>query len=548
MNKKILLILVLVLSIFLRVFKIESHPATLYGDEQAFAWNAYNILKTGQDEYGISYPLQFRSFNDYKAPIPVYLLVPFIRIFDLNSFSIRLPIVVASVITVFFVYLLTRQFFGYKISLLSTFLMSISPWHIHLSRGYFESTLALLFFISGNYFYLKYLRRPNSLKNIIISMFFFALTIYSYFTPRILLIIYLPFLFWYGYKYAFISEYPENQLGKTFLKNFITGFIFFFLICLPMVWAAVGGEGLSRFNKLSESVNQVVVESVNKERNTSLLPAFWKTVMHNKLTVKLNIIKNNYFEHLSANFWYLYGDNSLRYFLGNMGMFYLLEMPFFIIGLIYLLRNNFKISIFLLGWILLTPIPASIVGRPFAVRSLAMLPVPFIFTSIGVVYFINFFVKTRKMFAIKVICLMFVLSLGSVLVRYYFEYPVYAATWWGWENKAAFDYARSYEKSFDNIFISDFYTGAPLAFAVYQKYDPLQFRNAVNNPVTMADGRKLIKLGKYYFGSLDIDKNRQNLGIIPPHSLYIARPEEVDGIETINAPDDNRVIFKIYKN
>ena len=116
MNRKVLLILVLMLSIFLRVFKIGSYPATLYGDEQAFAWNAFNILKTGQDEYGIAYPLQFRSFNDYKAPIPVYLLVPFIRIFDLNSYSIRLPIVIASVITVYFVYLLTRQFFGYKIS------------------------------------------------------------------------------------------------------------------------------------------------------------------------------------------------------------------------------------------------------------------------------------------------------------------------------------------------------------------------------------------------------------------------------------------------
>ena len=548
MNKKILLILILVLSIFLRVFKIESHPATLYGDEQAFAWNAYNILKTGQDEYGEAYPLQFRSFNDYKAPIPVYILVPFIRIFDLNTFSIRLPIVIVSVITVYFVYLLTRQFFGYKISLLSAFLMSISPWHIHLSRGYFESTLALLFFIAGNYFYLKYLKRPNSLKNIIISMFFFALTIYSYFTPRILLIIYLPFLFWYGYSYPFVSEYTKNQLRKTFLKNFVMGFFFLLIICLPMVWATVNGEGLSRFNKLSESVNMIVVESVNKERNTSLLPAFWKTIMHNKLTVRLNIIKNNYFEHLSANFWYLYGDNSLRYFLGNMGMFYLLEMPFFIIGLIYLLRNNFKKCVSLLGWILLTPIPASIVGRPFAVRSLSMLPVPFIFISIGVVYFINLFAKKGKMIAIKVICLMFVISLGSVLVRYYFEYPVYAATWWGWENKAAIDYAKSYEGNFDNIFISDFYTGAPLAFAVYQKYDPLQFRNSINNPITMADGRKLIKLDKYYFGSLDIDKNRQNSGIIPPHSLYIARPEEADGVETINAPDDNRVIFKIYKN
>src|SRR3989344_8233914 len=97
MNKyKLLLILTLVLAFLLRFWKIGEFPKTLYGDEQAFAWNAFNILKTGTDEYGTPYPLQFRSFNDYKAPIPVYLLVPVFKFFGMNSWSIRLPVSVAS--------------------------------------------------------------------------------------------------------------------------------------------------------------------------------------------------------------------------------------------------------------------------------------------------------------------------------------------------------------------------------------------------------------------------------------------------------------------
>src|SRR3990172_7176132 len=96
----ILLFLVLLLAFVLRYFKIGNYPATLYGDEQAFAWNAYNILKTGSDEYGLRLPLEFRSFDDYKSPLPVYLLVPFFKVSGMNAYSIRLPVVIFSTLTV----------------------------------------------------------------------------------------------------------------------------------------------------------------------------------------------------------------------------------------------------------------------------------------------------------------------------------------------------------------------------------------------------------------------------------------------------------------
>ena len=64
MKTKIFLFLIIILALSLRLFKLDRSPASLYGDEQAFAWNAYNILKLGQDEYGNPYPLQFTSFDD----------------------------------------------------------------------------------------------------------------------------------------------------------------------------------------------------------------------------------------------------------------------------------------------------------------------------------------------------------------------------------------------------------------------------------------------------------------------------------------------------
>lgn len=535
MKLKILLFLIVILGFLLRGWNVAKFPTTLYGDEQAFAWNAYNILKLGQDEYGNPYPLQFRSFDDYKAPIPVYLLVPFIKIFGLNAFAIRIPIVIVSTLTIIAVYFLARLFFNKKTSLIITFLLSISPWHIHLSRGFFESTLALFWFILGVYFLLK---GDNHLKEIILGMFFFALTIYSYFTPRILVPIFLVFLFFFR---RFIDKLKTG-------KNYLLGIIFLSIISLPLLYLTFAGPSFSRFTKLSESAQMQVTQTVNAERYATNIMPPWSNLLHNKIIVRLRMIKNNYLEHLSPNFWYIYGDSSLRYFTGNMGMFYLLEFPFFILGFYCLWTEKRKTAILSLGWILLAPIPASLVGKPFAVRSLAMLPTPFLIGGYGLYKVTSLFSAKRiKGLTAILISVLFAFSLGSLLVRYYLEYPVYAATWWGWENKAALDYAKARESGYDNIFISDFYTGATLAFAVYNQYDPLIYRYAVNNPVTLADNRHLIKLGKYYFGSLDINRERLSGNIISPKSLYIGRPEEADSSETVNAPDDGRVIFKIYK-
>lgn len=88
----------------------------------------------------------------------------------------------------------------------------------------------------------------------------------------------------------------------------------------------------------------------------------------------------------------------------------------------------------------------------------------------------------------------------------------------------------------------------PLAFAVYEKMDPNIYRQALQNKIILADDRGFIKFGKYYIGSLDLDKKRLSQNLIPEKSLYIGRPEEAEAGITINAPDEaGRIIFRIYE-
>lgn len=541
--KKILLVLIIFLGFFLRIYRIGQYPVALYGDEIAFAWNSYNILLTGEDEYGTPYPLQFRSFDDYKSPVPVYMLVPFINYLGMNMFAIRLPVVIFSTLTIFFSYLLIKNFLGEKTALISSLLLAVSPWHLHLSRGYFEATEALFFFVVGVYFYVT---GRMKFHRLMLSMIFFALTIYTYFTPRIMLLVFIPFLMVWGY-FRFPDKVKFNR--KKFIRMHLAGMITLLILVLPLLKETFWGPGLSRYRKLSELNSGVIENTVYLERQSSGLPLFWKKIFHNKFTATFSQLTNNYLEHLSINFWYIYGDNSLRYFLGKMGMFYLIEMPFLIIGLLMLLQNKRNVLTFFLGWILIAPIPAALVGRSFALRSLAMLPAPFVFVAFGINETARRLEKIRLLQTAFTIAVTFGLgsSLFLVMVRYYFEYPQYAATWWGWENKAALDFARQRENSYDKIFLSNFYSGMPLALAVYNKYDPRQFRDAIANPVVMADGRRLIKLGKYYIGSLDLDGKRFMEGIIPADSLYIGRPEESGDFKSvILSPSDKRLIYRVF--
>ena len=543
--KRIVLLGILFLAFMLRGFNIGNNPPSVYGDEISFAWNAWSILHTGADEYGITMPLQFKAFNDYKSPIPVYLLVPIFKLFGMNAWSLRMPVVIVSVATVWMTYFFLlelcrldreskRRIDPEIVALIAAGLLAINPWHIHLSRGYFEATLALLPFIAGVYFFLKGLRRPLFLYAASIS---FAISLYTYFTPRIVLLLFLPFLFLYF----------KNQINlKRRTVWFAIGL--FILLSIPLVKLALFDSGGHRMIWLVQDRLRQSAEIATHDLYTAQGPFVVRKVLHNRYGVFIGRVVNDYLEHFSLNFWYLYGDNSLRYFLGNMGMFHVFELPFFIIGLWHILRYRARMAGLLFGWLAITPIPTALVGRSFAVRSIAMLPIPHIIAAFGVATVLTTFHNKKTFRALSGISIMFgfVISTGWYVARYHFDYPRYGATWWGWENKAALDLAKEQESRYETIFISDFYTGAPLAYAFYNQLDPRLYRAALANPIKVADDRTVIKIGKYYFGSLDLDTKRVAQGVIPPKTLYIGRPEEADGSDVIRAPDDGRVLFKIH--
>src|SRR3989338_10585011 len=94
LNKQVLLLLfILFVAAFLRLYKITTDPPGLHRDEALFGYNAYSILKTGTDEHGRFLPLSFEGFGIIDYPLAIYLRVPIIAAFGLTIFSVRLSVV-----------------------------------------------------------------------------------------------------------------------------------------------------------------------------------------------------------------------------------------------------------------------------------------------------------------------------------------------------------------------------------------------------------------------------------------------------------------------
>ena len=90
MKKYALLTLILIIAVLLRIWNLSHNPAGFFVDEASTGLNAYKILTTGKDTHDKPFPVIFEAVGDYRDPVLIYSAVPFIALFGLNEFSVRL--------------------------------------------------------------------------------------------------------------------------------------------------------------------------------------------------------------------------------------------------------------------------------------------------------------------------------------------------------------------------------------------------------------------------------------------------------------------------
>ena len=520
--QKFILILIIVLAFLLRFYKLGTNPPGLYWDEAVFGYDAYSILNTAKDHHGHFLPLFFESFGDWKLPVYHYLLIPSIKIFGLNEFAVRFPSAFLGTFTVLiFFFLIKKLTKNTKLSLFCAFFLAISPWHIQFSRGGFESTVGLFFVVCGIYLFLLAQDKKNTLF-FLFSFLFFILSMYSYHAYRI----FVPLL-----TLLVLVIYCE-KIKKIFPKLIIP-LIIAILLVLPLILFTFSDNGRSRaisqsaFKKQDFETARVEYDQKSKKP----LRFLSKYLYHEPLYYSYITI-NGYLDHFSPTFLFLKGDQIGRHSQVDMGQIYLFESLFLLFSIFALKKINPQTKKLQVAWLLLSPIPATIVlPTPHAYRTLQMAPALAFFSGLGAYYI---FSKSRllvfKLLAIAIITYSFLGYLHLLFIHYPRKF---AADWQdGYRQMVA--QIEKYQAYYKRVYITNINQVPYIYLLFYQKYDPQKFISLHGNKNSF---------DKYVFISDDVDI--YNKGKI----LYVAPSwKKVDGKWLAAANDSyGRHIYSLWE-
>ncbi len=531
---KLPLIIILLIALLIRFINLDHTPA-LNPDEAALGYNAYSLIETGKDEHGASWPLHFKSFGDFKPGAYVYLALPFIKLLGLNVVAVRLPNLILSLLTILFLYKLVLLLSkNNKLALLTAIILTLSPWHIHFSRGAWESSVALSLIVIGTYFFFKSIKE-KFLLNFSLFVFFYIFSLYLYHSARLI----APLL-----ALTLVILYFKNLIKK--LPQILIPIIFGILLALPVIISFLNNGGTQRFGGVGITADQGPIwranELINHHNNVKLI----NRVMHNKRILYLISWGQKYTSHFDLNFLTINGDEVPRSKVPEMGQIHLIELPFLILGIIFLLKTtlyNRRSKIFILAFLFIAPIASSLTFQaPSALRALSMtIPLSILIAS-GIYFFFSLF-KNKKI--LKTISIIFIIIYGYFVAYYLDAYFIHYSKRYPFAWQYGFDqlvpYLEQQKNKYDQIYVTNKYDQPYILFLFYSQYSPQKIQSEIK--LTTPDNfgfSTVLNFDKYHFQKINWDE-------IPQNSLVVASDESVPikPVKIINFPN-GQPGFKIY--
>jgi 4-amino-4-deoxy-L-arabinose transferase-like glycosyltransferase len=382
-KEKLILIIILTIAIILRFWNLGQTPKGFYLDEAALGYNAYSIMETGKDEFGKAWPVLFRSFGDFKAPIYSYLLIPIYKVWGMNIWSTRVLSAVAGIVTIWFVFWLVKNVSQkINLALITTLLLAISPWAIIFSRTSYETNLALMFLAISLWSFYKF---KQNKKYLILTAIMAALAFLSYHSERVI----VPLIF----LILFIKEW-KNIFDKKNIKTLVIALVLGLVLILPTVKLMTTPGFLARVNTLS-IFSKTIKPSWGFEEKLS----GWKNVVFNdQYILQLREFGSLYSVYFSPRYLFGLGDSGPRSSYPDMASFFLWQLPFWVMGIIWLFKKTGskekEIKFLVILLMLVSPIPASITKDPFSnIRALPLVLPLAIMMAVGVDIFLNKFKK-----------------------------------------------------------------------------------------------------------------------------------------------------------
>ncbi|MBI3103900.1 glycosyltransferase family 39 protein [Candidatus Daviesbacteria bacterium] len=457
MMKNRLLLLIIIVFLITRLIKISEIPLSVYWDEASIGYNAYSILKTGKDEWGEFLPIHFRAFGEFKLPVYIYSVVPFVGIFGLGEFAVRFPAVLFSLGVVILTYLLAKKLSGSEITaLFGVFFITVSPWFFIFSRTGYEATAGLMFYLLA---ILLFLQKPVG-KYFLLSVLSFIISAYSYNSFRIIVPLTVLIL-------AFLERDNIVYLFQKSLHWIVLSLIILVLSIWPIYRLYVYDAGISRFQSVG-------FESADN---------FFK----------------NYASHFGLDFLFA-GDKNLRSQQAGFGQIFLPDFVLLSLGLLYIIGSKSTYKLLPLALVLVGLLPSALTKEaPHALRAISLVPFLSIISAYGVIFLKKFF--PRKFIVELAVSVVFLVFFVNYFFHFITIYPYQSAKDWQYGYKKLFTDSKFEFENSDHVLVPD-KDGQPYIFALfYLKYDPEKFRSEViRNPVGNWGFSTVKSFGKFEFG------------------------------------------------
>lgn len=365
----ILLVLIIALGAFLRIYNIDNAPPGVYPDEAVNGIDAARAAETGNFEW-------FYPDNNGREGLYINVIAIFFKFFGISVLTLKLASIFFGTITIWGVYLLGKELFrNERVGLIAAYLTAVSFWAINFSRIGFRA-IALPAILSFSFYFLLLGLRSKKWFHFALGGFIFGLGLHTYIAFRIAPAILFAVLL--------ILIINRRHFLKSYWTSIAVFVIFTTISAAPMLYTFFVSHP-EYFESRSASVS-VFSPEVN---GGNPIKAFAKSF-------SLSMLK--------YNFW---GDQNWRH---NFPPYPLLD-PItgiaFLIGLIYSIfkffhlaairifkkARDYKTGPYLLlissFFLMLAPEFLTAEGNPHALRAIGTLPFVFIFSAMAFNYFLG---------------------------------------------------------------------------------------------------------------------------------------------------------------
>lgn len=474
-KRLLILAFIVLLGIFLRVYRLADFPVQLNHDEMSQLYDAISIANTGKDIYGNFLPTIFPSTNDFKSPFYTYATTLTYFILGNHEWLVRIPGMIFGILIIPVAYLFTAKLLGNRnIALLVSFFIAVSPEEIFFSRKSFENIPGIFFMILAFYLLFIYFEKQNRIRWLFAAAISMASGMYTYFSHAII----IPLL-----TISFILIFRDKFTLS--LKKYLPVIIFWVLLITPLL-SIIFLNPDSRYRSQTVFITQDV--NLGTQLNyVNIGNSVFNTLFRYKTIINFSF--NRFLEQFSPSYLFQNGLDLTNQNILNVGPLLLLLLPFLISGAIYLVRiPNFSSQRkFILSWILLGMLPSGLTFEAHSPHRSIMVFIMFNIISGAGAYFVFRSLRVYKKALFFTLCT-FIIALSFNLVYFlhmyfvnfpfeksqYLQYPFKQVALFAWSEYSNFN-SIIFDPKFGDI-EPEIGVGAHYYFAYFGQVPPAKFQ------------------------------------------------------------------------